>query len=414
MKAATATTRRTPVPGARTSTTRSPTRTGTLAFGPPVTINSCAGELPRRFTQATSCNSVVSLAYLLRRTHLGVWITASRKYRKPHQHLLMGKKHKNLFDRITSQQNLYTAYEKAARGKRYSYGHLQFKENIGANLASLRQALSSGSYQPGLPNKFFVYEPKKREITAMPFVDRVAQHALCNVIEPIFDTTFLPQSHACRKGKGTHSAAVGVQALLRQMAAKGESLWVLKTDFARYFYSIRHDVLHKEIRRKISCWKTLELIKKMIPPSGVGLPIGNLTSQLAANIYGHIVDRWLVHVVGITRFCRYMDDIVIIGHSREALDVLRMGLEWFAESRMGLRFSKWSIQPAIRGINFVGYRIWSGYKLLRKDSVLRAKRKIKRYTKHGETSRLGAFLASWRGHAKWADSHNLLTKLGAT
>lgn len=324
----------------------------------------------------------------------------------------MGTKHKDLFPRIIETGNLYRAYHKAAKGKLYTRGHLEFKQNLGANIANLRQALINGTYQPGEPNLFWVHEPKPREITAMPFMDRVAQHALCNVIEPIFDKVFLPASHACRTGKGTHSAAVAVQAELRRMQNKGAKTWVLKTDFSKYFYSIKRDVLHAEYRRKLSCKPTLNLLGKIIPTSGTGLPIGNLTSQISANLYGHIMDRWLAHKVGITRFFRYMDDIVVLAHSREALDLLRLGMQWFAEVRMGLKFSHWSIQPAARGVNFAGYRIWPSHKLLRRDSVLRAKRKIERYRRLGLNDQLNRFLASWIGHAKWADAHNLLKSLG--
>lgn len=246
----------------------------------------------------------------------------------------------------------------------------------------------------------------------MPFVDRVAEHALCNVIDPIFDKVFLPQSYACRPGKGTHAAAGDVQAELRRRKAKGVTTWVLKTDYSRYFASIRRPVLHSEYRRKIACPPTLRLIKALIPEEGCGLDIGRLTSQLSANINGHVVDRWLVHTVGIKHFYRYMDDIVVLGHSREAMNVLRLRLGSFSEAKLGLKFSHWSIQPASRGINFVGYRIWHSHKLLRHDSVLRAKRKIKRYTKHGETDRLTKFLAAWKGHAQHADTYNLLTHLG--
>src|SRR5690606_37486352 len=100
--------------------------------------------------------------------------------------------------------NLYSAYRKAAQGKRRTRSHINFAKDLSTNLAALGDRIRTGQYQPGQPRTFFVYEPKKREITAMPFVDRVAQHALCNIIEPIFDRVFLPQSYACRNGRGTH------------------------------------------------------------------------------------------------------------------------------------------------------------------------------------------------------------------
>lgn len=315
----------------------------------------------------------------------------------------MGKRHKHLIGQIATTENLYAAYQKAARGKRDSLGHLVFREHLAANLGVLRDALATGEYRPGVPREFMVHEPKPRLITAMPFVDRVAQHALCNVIEPIFDKVFLPQSYACRRDKGTHACAIDVQAALR----RAPDSWVLKTDFSKYFASIRRDVLHTEYRRKISCQRTLALIESIIPATGTGIPIGNLTSQLSANLIGHVLDRWLVHQVGHFRFFRYMDDVVVLGHSKEALQLLRMAMGWFADARLGLTFSHWSVAPAAHGINFVGYRIWPTHKLLRRRSVLAAKRKLARLT--GEPRRL--FIASWLGHAAWANSHNLLNRM---
>ena len=413
MKAAPATMRRPPARGVRTLTTRSPTRTGMWGCVPPVTINrNNTAEQLRHFCQTTHSNQMVSSAYLPWRTHYKVWKTSSSENRKTRQHFLMGKKHKNLFDRIASTDNLYRAYEKTRKGKMSSFEHLVFKEHLAVNLATLRSSFVSGSYKQNAPSKFYVYEPKRREIAALPFVDRIAQHAVNNVIEPIFEKLFLPQSYACRQGRGTHAAARDVQAELRRMHKAGAQPWVLKTDFSRYFASVDRSILHEEYKRKISCKRTLQLIVQMIPKTGVGIEIGHLMSQLSANIYGHIVDRWLVHKVGVTRFFRYMDDIVVIGHSREALDVLRLRLEQFCRIDLGLHFSRWSIQPASRGINFVGYRIWRTHKLLRRDSVVRAKRKIKMYSQRGEHDRLEKFLSAWVGHSKWADSTNLLKSLG--
>lgn len=355
---------------------------------------------------------MVSSICLLRRIHKGVRVTTSTSFGKSRRHLLMGKKYKNLFPQIIARDNLYSAYDKAAKGTRYSVSHLLFREFLAANLANLGKALTNGTYRPGEPHRFFVYEPMKRAISAMPFIDRVAEHALGNIIEPIFNGVFLPQSYACRAGKGTHAAVRDVQANLRRMEAAGVNTWVLKTDYEKYFASVGRRILHTEYRRKISCEPTMSLIKRMIPEDGRGIEIGKLSSQLSGNLTGHIVDRWLVHDQGVTQFYRYMDDIVVLGHSREAMNALRIKLEQFSRDELGLEFSAWSVQPASRGINFVGYRIWHSHKLLRRDSVIRAKRKIRRYTKYGETDRLNKFLAAWKGHAQHADSYNLLTHLG--
>ena len=321
---------------------------------------------------------------------------------------LMGKRHKNLFAAVVDRDNLWHAYRKASRGKRDTLGYLQFRQNEAANVARLGDLLRSGEYAPGEPRRFLIHEPKPREISALPFVDRVAQHALCNIIEPIFDRVFLPQRYACRIGKGTHQAAIAVQSLLR----KTPGAWVLKTDFSKYFASVDRAILHGEIRRKISCRRTLDLVETFIQTEGRGLPIGNLTSQLAANIYGHILDRWLVHQVGISAFARYMDDVVVIGRSAEAMRLLHPILEGFASRTMRLRFSHWSVQPASVGVNFCGYRIWPTHKLLRRRSVAAAKRKIARFHRTGDDQARERFVASWRGHAQWANTFNLLNRLG--
>jgi hypothetical protein len=319
----------------------------------------------------------------------------------------MGKKHRNLLSEIASLPNLYRAYEKAARGKRYSCGHLLFKQHLAANLRRLSDALADGSYRPSPPKVFYVTEPKRREISALPFADRVVQHALCNVIEPLFEKVFLPNNYACRNNRGTHAAVIEAQAIMRR-----GSTWWLKLDFAKYFASIDRAILHTEIRRKVSCRGTLELIGTFLPRDGRGLPIGNLTSQLFANIYGHILDRYLTHTLRIKTWLRYMDDTVIFARTREALALLQMGLQWFVDVRMGMVFSKWSIGPTTRGLDWLGYRIWPSHKLLRRRSVLSAKRKIKRYRDAGDTLSLNRFIASWRGHAQWANSFNLLNRLG--
>lgn len=326
----------------------------------------------------------------------------------------MGQKHKHLFDQITHPDNLWGAYQKAARGKRSTLGYLLFRQDEAANLHYLRQALMDGNYHPGAPRTFLVYEPKPREISALPFLDRIAQHALCSVIEPIFDKVFLPQSHACRTGRGTHRAAIAVQSMLRKMIKDGGSPWVLKTDFSKYFANIDRATLHAEYRRKLACPRTLDLLGRFIPHAGVGLPIGNLTSQLSANLYGHIFDRWLVHHVGITRFARYMDDVVVIGHSRESMALLQAQAQSFCDSRLGLRFSHWSVQPWERGVNFCGYRVWPTHKLLRRASVTRAKVKLRAFDAAGDMDAKKRFLAAWTGHARWANSFNLLNYLGVS
>ena len=325
----------------------------------------------------------------------------------------MARKYRNLIGPITADANMREALRLTARGKRLTPGYLEFKEYSALNLHLLADAMRDGSYQPGEPREFRIYDPKERLISALPFADRVAQQAVAAIIGPIFDATLLPRSFACRTGKGTHAAAIALQADMRRLDRDGP-LYALKTDFSRYFYSVERGALWRLIEAKISCRATLGLLEAMLPRSGIGLPIGNLTSQIFANIYAGVVDRHLQQDLGERCWYRYMDDIVVLGRCPEHLRAVKASIEALSRQQLGLRFSKWSIQPVHRGVNFVGYRIWPTHKLLRRDSVTRARRKIKAYRAAGDFQRLERFLAAWTGHARWADSRNLLHNLGVT
>ncbi|WP_375782875.1 reverse transcriptase/maturase family protein [Bradyrhizobium sp. Pha-3] len=279
----------------------------------------------------------------------------------------------------------------------------------------LARDIAAGTYVAGIPHEFHIFDPKKRLITALPFRDRVAQQALCLVIVPIFDRALLPRAFACRPGKGTHAGVMQLQGDLRREARRGAPLYFLKTDFSAYFASIERPVLWRLIEAKISCRATLDLIETMVPRLGIGLPIGSLTSQIFANLYtGATLDRHLQQTLGERLWYRYMDDLVVLGTSSQHLRLVKQSIEEFSRDRLGLRFSKWQIAPVTRGINFLGYRIWASHKLLRRGSVVRAKRKIAAYRAAGDHERLHKFLAAWLGHARWADSANLIRSLGLT
>lgn len=316
----------------------------------------------------------------------------------------MGKKHKDLFQKIVDIDNLRLAYHKAMRGgNRYTSGHLQFKENLEANLVLLQKKIISGEYEHGAYYQFKVYEPKERIINALPFRDRVVQHAINNILEPIFDKVFYPFSFACRKYKGTHKGVKAVQASMRKM----KNVYYLKMDFSKYFHKIDRAVLFKEIQRKISDKKVIDLLKKFGGDSGKGIPIGNLLSQLFANIYGHIFDRFVKTKLKIKQYYRYMDDTVVLCNDKNKLKVLQRKLALFSKLYMKLEFSKWYINSISKPLNFLGYRITQSYKLIRKDSATRAKRKIKNFYKFLEFDKLKLFLALWLGHIASANSFNL-------
>jgi len=206
------------------------------------------------------------------------------------------KTYNNLFNKIYSFENLHLAYLKASRCKRYRDNVLEFSYNLEGNLLKLQKELLNQTYQHGKYREFIVKDLKKRHIKAAPFRDRVVHHALCNIIEPIFDKGFICDSYACRKDKGTHKAIKKTQIFLRSISdvkakkALLEDTYCLQCDISKYFASIDHKILLNLIKKKIADKKVLWLIQGILDSSydnepGKGIPIGNLTSQLFANIY---------------------------------------------------------------------------------------------------------------------------------
>lgn len=319
----------------------------------------------------------------------------------------MPKRHNNLIEKIADIDNLRCAYQKTARAKRETFGYLEFKEYAEKNLHEMRELLMDGTWVQGVAREFIIYEPKPRSISALDFKDRVAQHAVVNVIGPIFEAGLLPYTFACRENMGTHAGVRHIQAELRRTGATH----FLKTDYNKFFPSVDRIRLHHMIERKIKCEKTLAVIRAMIPADAKGLPIGSLTSQLFANVYAGVIDRFIHFDLGARHWARYMDDIVILSSNPYELR------GWFEEirresmERLAMSISKWQIAPVSRGINFLGFRIWPRHKLLRKQSVVTAKRKIKKYVDRGDQTSLDQFIASWRGHASHADTCNLFNHL---
>lgn len=320
----------------------------------------------------------------------------------------MGKRYKDLLEQISDIDNIRLAYKKAVKGgNRYTVSHLKFKENLEANLYLIQQQLKNEVYKHGEYHTFKVYEPKERVISSLPFKDRVVQHAINNIVEPIFEKGFYRTSYACRKNKGTHVGVKSVQASIRKTIKNGP-VYYLKMDFSKYFHSINIDILFKEVCRKISDKRVVALLRGFAGDLKIGIPIGNLLSQLFANIYGHIFDRFVKTKLRMKNYFRYMDDTVIVCNSKSELVSVQRKLALFSKLYMKLRFSKWYINSLSKPLNFLGYRITENYKLIRKDSVVRAKRKIKKYLHICDFEKLKLFLASWGGHLVSADSWNLV------
>ena len=324
------------------------------------------------------------------------------------------KTFRNLFPQIISFENVYAAYRKARKGKRYKEYTLSFSDDIESELFSIIDDLKTGTYAPGAYHTFMVYEPKERMICAAPFRDRVVHHAICNVVEPLFDRTFIDDSYACRKGKGTH------RALFRSWEFMRERRYVLKCDIRKYFTSIDHEVLKRILQRKIACDDTLRLIDTIIdhgnevsPVHGKGLPIGNLTSQFFANIYLNELDMFAKHELKAKRYVRYMDDFIIFHDDKLFLHQCKHRIRSFLSNlKLELKPGKSEIIPIQNGFEFLGFFNKPDKIRVKKESVKRFTRRLRELRwkyGNGETSisKIGESVRSWCAHATYADSVHL-------
>ena len=329
------------------------------------------------------------------------------------------KSYKNLFEKIYPFENLHLAYLKARKCKRYRENVLKFSYNLEENLLRLGVELKSQTYQHGGYREFIVYDLKKRRIKAAPFRDRVVHHALCNIIEPIFDKGFIYDSYACRKGKGTHKAIKRLEKFIKSSKDKLLSkTHCLKCDVSKYFDSIHHEILLKIIEKKIADQKVLWLINEILESSqeapGKGIPIGNLTSQVFANIYLNELDQFVKHQLRVRYYLRYMDDFLILDYNKKELHRVKEEIREFLRDKLKLELhlKKANVFPVEKSIDFLGYRIFGDYRLLRRSTVKRFIKRTRAYQKRLNNGLMSCekfnnSLQSWIAYAELSNSWRL-------
>jgi retron-type reverse transcriptase len=342
------------------------------------------------------------------------------------------KRYGNLWDKLISWDNLVLAAKKAQRGKRrrpdvQAFNFWQEKE-----LLKLQHELITDTYRPGEFVTHWIYEPKARLISAAPYRDRVVHHALMNILEPILNRYFHPDSYACRSDKGSHAAADRLQSLMHRYR------YALKCDVRKFFPSIDHTIIKHTFRRLIKDQKVLTLMDMIVDSSNLqepvlqwfagdelfapverrkGLPIGNLTSQWFANWMLSDFDHYMTSVLGLGGYVRYCDDFIILHNDRIRLRRAIGQIKAYLQSkRLSLHPAKVHIRPVASGITFVGYRIWPTHQLLRKQNVRRFNRRLV-WMKRGyacgmlDQKDVKQRLASWIGYACHADTKRLIRRM---
>jgi len=331
------------------------------------------------------------------------------------------RRYGNLYDSICQYGNLESAWKYVKLGKRYNTEVLKFAYSYYANLTRIQKSLESESYVVGEYHQFKVYDPKERLIQYLPLRDKIVQQALHQVINPIFDNSFIYDSYACRKYKGTHLAVERLQSFMnRSLRNDNSELYYLHCDISKYFSSIDRDVLFKLVSHRIKCPKTLNLIRVIIDssPNPVGLPIGSLFSQLAANIYLNELDQFVKHQLREKYYLRYMDNFVILNSDKDRLKFIKQVINRFVidELRLSLNSKNSFINKGILGIDFVGYKIFPTHIKIRKSSIVRMKKRLKvmeyKYNHYQMTLHdVNQCVNSWLGHCCHANTKSIVKEV---
>lgn len=337
-----------------------------------------------------------------------------------------------LFNKIVAFPNLMLAAKRASKGKRFRPNVAQFTLQLEEELHNLSQELQARTYQPGPYRTFTLREKKPRLISAAPFRDRVVHHALCNVIEPIIDRSFLFDSYACRKGKGTHAAIERASHYARRFP------YVLKADIAQYFPSIDHAVLLGLLKRFLWDQDVLWLVHIILAGSNPqsdaaryfpgddlftpierrrGLPIGNQTSQFFANVYLNGLDHFVKEELRLPGYVRYVDDILVFDHEKNRLHDTLAAMRTYCDTlRLKLHDRKCIVIPTSVGVTFLGQRIFPTHRRLVAENVQRFTRRLRKQQAQVQKGRLSmesveCGVQSWLGHATHADTARLRRRI---
>lgn len=312
---------------------------------------------------------------------------------------------KKMFRKLTSFQNLYFAYKECLKRKRNTKSAQEIEPLYEKILWKIKRELEGKAWQPKPYRAFVVEKPSLREIFAADFQDRIVHHALFRIINPILEPTFIYHSYACRKRKGTHLAVKNLRKSLRIYCQYGRQIYFLKADIKSFFTSIDKKVLIRIIKKEIKNEDVIWLVKKIVltnPAKGAlktgnlslfnkipnhkslfwvsegkGLPIGNLTSQLFANIYLNPLDQFVKHILKAKYYIRYVDDFVILNTSAKKLENYIKRIDGFLQKNLllQLHLEKTFIKKIEEGIDFLGYVVRPDYILVRKGVVKNFKKR---------------------------------------
>ena len=343
------------------------------------------------------------------------------------------------YEDITNYNNIYAAHIDAMKGKSERNEIMRFTLDLDRNLNALYKDLKEGKYKTSGYRLIYIHVPKKRLIMALQYRDRVLQWAVYRVLNPLYEKSYIKDSYGCRKEKGREKAALRLQYWLRQTDRKPAQYYYLKLDISKFFYRVDHEILINILRRRIKDEKLIWLLKKIInsdkrpfglplgaDPSEIdpcemlfdkGMPIGNLTSQMFANIYMNELDQYIKHDLRLKYAERYIDDVIILHDNKAELWEINAKIELFLHENLKLNLNnKTVIRPTTSKIDFVGYVVTKDEIRLRSASVKRMWARIKYISKayeRGEMTKkkVNATMQSYFGLVKYCTNKGLREKI---
>lgn len=317
------------------------------------------------------------------------------------------KRYGNLFPRVVEIDNIYSAYDKARKGKSRYEGVIRFAHKLETNIHAIHEALKNKTFTTGHYCERLLYVPKLRTIYVLPFRDRVVQHALINITAPIFLAGFVPNTYSCITGRGVHAGC------RKAMQYVQKNKYCLQCDISKFYPSINHSILKEIFRTRIKCKDTLWLLDDITDsmPGDINVPIGNLTSQWFGNLYMTELDKLIMYKWGLPQYVRYCDDFIMFSNDKGKLrEVQSMLTEYLAQQRQ-LKLSKSDVFPVSQGLDFLGYRFFKNYVLLRKRTAIRTRRRLLKKTAQFKEDKISfnhyrSILASAKGWMQHASTYN--------
>ncbi len=296
-----------------------------------------------------------------------------------------GGRHRLDFYEVISVENLFSAWREFAKGKRRKPDVARFEVSLEDNIIKLNEELASDAWRPDPYVAFSICDPKPRRIHKASVRNRVLYQAVFRKMYDAFDSGFIHDSYSSRLGKGTHAGVTRSERFI----GKASSNWhrptfVLQCDVRKFFDSIDHEILLSLIARRIGDERILQLARKIIGSFSVGLgkglPLGNVTSQLFANIYLNEFDQFMKRTLDEPLYLRYCDDFAVVGTNRQKLASLLPLIEDFLKTRLKLSLHerKTSIRSVMAGIDFLGYVILPHRNVLRTKTKRRIFQRLER------------------------------------